>query len=505
MAAHIGMVAPNDPVPPRRRLDSWKEIATFFGRDERTVKRWEKERGLPVHRVPGSTRGGVFAYGDELDEWLQSKNESPGPIEVGALAGAAGTKSRNNESEPLENSPASEMVGNQSSTDSTSSTYSSAERIFQSQSGFPRSVVAAAKPFVWLFPLALIAGSFLVFSFGHREQRFRSALAAPHVPGVEAQDLYLKGRYYFEKRTPDDLNKAVDFFTQAIVHDPAYPAPYVGLADTYNLLREYSAMLPEEAFPRALSAAKRAVELDPTSAEAHNSLAFATFWGFFDAATAEREFKKAIELDPKLPRAHHWYATFLVEIGRSQDALAEIERARQLDPSSTPILADKGFILAEAGKKEEARSLLTQLISSQPDFVHPHSYLAESVYLPEGNYGGFLAEKRIVARLRHDTAADLELEKEQGAYEKGGVRGLLEAQRAFALQSFDRHSGSAVEVASAYATLGNNEEALKYLKIAYERHDLLLATLPLNISFRPLHQKQEFRELVAKVGLPPIN
>ena len=162
--------------------------------------------------------------------------------------------------------------------------------------------------------------------------------AAPHVPAAEAQDLYLKGRYYFEKRTPADLNQAVDFFTQAIVHDPGYAAPYVGLADSYNLLREYSAMLPEEAFPRALAAASKAVELDPNSAEAHNSLAFASYWGFFDAATADREFKRAIELDATLPRAHHWYATFLVAIQRNQEALVEIERARRLDPSSHPSL-----------------------------------------------------------------------------------------------------------------------------------------------------------------------
>ena len=178
------------------------------------------------------------------------------------------------------------------------------------------SPVAAAKSLLWLFPLVLIAVSFLFFSFGHREPRFKNALAAPHVADAESQDLYLKGRYYFEKRTPEDLNNAVDFFTQAIVHDPAYAAPYVGLADTYNLLREYSAMPPQEAYPRARAAASKAVQLDPNSAEAHNSLAFATFWGFFDAATADREFKRAIELDPTLSRAHHWYATFLIEIGR---------------------------------------------------------------------------------------------------------------------------------------------------------------------------------------------
>jgi tetratricopeptide (TPR) repeat protein len=353
-------------------------------------------------------------------------------------------------------------------------------------------------------PLLLIAGSFLVFSFGHREPRYKNALAAPQPPSAEAQDLYLKGRYHFEKRTPDDLNRAVDFFTQAIVHDPNYAAPYVGLADSYNLLREFSVMPPQEAFPRARSAAAKAVELDPNSAEAHNSLAFASFWGFFDVATADREFNRAIELNPSLPRAHHWYATFLIETGRTQEALAEIERARQLDPSSTPILADKGIILAVAGKTEEARTLLMQLAASQPEFVPPHRYLAQDIYFREGNYAGYLTESGTVARLRHDAKAQKSIDLEKAAYERGGRRGLFEERLTTTLELFNRGAGSAFDVAEAYAALGQDSNALRYLELAYQRHDLLLTTLTTNEEFQHLHQDQQFRELVAKVGLPPV-
>src|ERR1019366_4026317 len=141
----------------------------------------------------------------------------------------------------------------------------------------------------------------------------------------EAQDLYLKGRYYWDKRTPDDLNKAVDFFTQASIRDPNYAQAYVGLADCYNLLREYAAMTPEEAYPRALAAAKTAVELDDSSAEAHNSLAFVTFYWNWDVAGAEREFRRALELNPTYVVAHHWYATFLMTIGRLPEALEQID------------------------------------------------------------------------------------------------------------------------------------------------------------------------------------
>jgi tetratricopeptide (TPR) repeat protein len=483
------MAAHSQPPVPKKRLDSWKEIAAFFGRDERTVKRWEKERGLPVYRVPGSARGGVFAYAEELAEWLKAPNHV---LEIGAAV----------------DHPAQDESGAIAAVDlPTSNVADDIPLVIPALDPRPvpiTSKVGAAKPFLWLLPLALIVGSFLVFSFGHREPRFKNALAAPHVPNPEAQDLYLKGRYYFEKRTPDDLNKAVDFFTQAIVHDPAYPAPYVGLADTYNLLREYSAMLPQEAFPRALAAARKAVELDPNSAEAHNSLAFASFWGYFDATTADREFKRAIELDPNLPRAHHWYATFLVQIGRVPEALTEIERARQLNPSSTPILADKGLILAAAGKTEEARALLMQVAVSQPEFVPPHRYLAEDIYFPEGNYAAYFVEIGTVAHLRHDANAEKNVSAEKAAYERGGQRELFEERLTTARELFNR-GGSAFELAGAYAALGQDNDAMKYLGIAYQRHDLQLTTLTTNIEFQHLHPNQEFRDLVAKIGLPPIN
>jgi hypothetical protein len=482
------MAAHSEPLPAKKRLDSWKEIAAFFDRDERTVKRWEKERGLPVYRVPGSVRGGVFAYADELAEWLQAPHHNWEPAEINAEIAPSADSDRNRTIpqhaltvKPSADVPAPDL------------------RLVP-----PPSSQSATRDFLWILPLVLITGSFLAFSLGHREPRYKNALAAPQPPSADAQDLYLKGRYHFEKRTPDDLNQAVDFFTQAIVHDPAYAAPYVGLADSYNLLREFSVLPGQEAFPRARAAAAKAVELDPNSAEAHNSLAFASFWGFFDVATAEREFKRAIELNAGLPRAHHWYATFLIETGRIQEGLAEIERARQLDPSSTPILADKGCILAAAGKTEEARTLLTQLAASQPEFVPPHRYLAEDIYFREGNYAGYLMESATVARLRHDAKAQKKIDLEKAAYARGGRRGLLEQRLTTSRESFDHGTGSAFDVADAYAALGQDNDALKYLEIACQRHDLRLTTLTTNGEFQHLHQNQEFREVVARVGLPPV-
>ena len=485
------MAAHGEPLGAKKRLDSWKEIAAFFDRDERTVKRWEKERGLPIYRVPGNARGSVFAYAEELAEWLKAPNVALEAAESAAVESISPEEDGKRE-------VAGKVLPIKLQVDVAASSPAPALHLVRAPAN-----LAWARRFLWLVPVALVAGSFLVLSFSHREPRFKNALAAPQPPNAEAQDLYLKGRYYFEKRTPADLNTAVDFFMQAIVHDPGYAAPYVGMADSYNLLREYSAMPPQEAFPRAQAAASKAVELDPNSAEAHTSLAFASFWGFFDAAAADREFKRAIELDPNLPRAHHWYATFLIDIGRNQEALAEIERARQLDPSSTPILADRAFILAEAGKKEEAKKLLMQLTASQPDFVPPHRYLAQTIYFKQGDYAGYFEEMGTVARLRKDARAEKEIADEKNAYASRGVHGLLEERLMTAQGLFDHGSGSPFELAQAYAALGRSKEALKYLEIAYERRDLLMTTLSATSEFQSMHRDPEFRDLVTKIGLPP--
>jgi len=264
------------------RLDSWKEIAAFFGRDERTVRRWEKERGLPAHRVPGGGRGGVFAYTDELREWLKGRAAELEAAESGTIAVVA--ESVVAESEEIEGSPAAEAAPSPA--------------VLAPVLDLPLAPAPPQPSFarivIWLAPLVVVAGLIVALSFSHREPRYRNALAAPHSPNAEAQELYLKGEYHWTKRTPDDLNKAVDYFTQSIVKDPSYAQAYVGLADCYNLLREFSVMPPDEAYPRALAAAQKAVELDDTSPGAHTSLAFSTFYWNWEPVTAEREYKRAL-------------------------------------------------------------------------------------------------------------------------------------------------------------------------------------------------------------------
>jgi DNA-binding winged helix-turn-helix (wHTH) protein/Tfp pilus assembly protein PilF len=270
---------------------------------------------------------------------------------------------------------------------------------------------------------------------------------------AEAEQFYLKGRFYWEKRTPDGLNKAVDFFTQAIVHDPNYAPAYVGLADSYNLMREYTLMPASEAYPRALAAAKQAVELDDRSSEAHASLAFALFWGVWDAVSAEREFRRAIELNPNNAVAHHWYATYLSAVGRHAESVVEIERAQALDPASKAIVADKGALLLAAGRRDEGVALLKQLAAAEPDFVSPHRYLKGADF-DSGDYAGYLEEWRKEAHLMRDASSLKMVEAAENGFATGGEPGMLRNTLATQRKLYDKGQSSAYLVAETAALLG---------------------------------------------------
>jgi DNA-binding winged helix-turn-helix (wHTH) protein/tetratricopeptide (TPR) repeat protein len=324
-----------------------------------------------------------------------------------------------------------------------------------------------------------------------------------HAANRESEDFYLKGRYYWEKRTPESLTKAVDAFTQSIVHDPTYAPAYVGLADCYNLLREYTLMPSSEAYPRALAAAKKAVELDPRSSEAHASLAFVSFFGMWDAATADREFRRAIELDPTNAIAHHWYASYLTCLRRYTEALTEIERARAIDPASKSVLADQGSILACAGRLREGLALLEQMATNEPDFISPHRYL-KSIYLETGDYPRFIAEAKKEAALMHDDAALDVTEAAEKGLASGGGNGLLEALRLRETESYERGLYSPYFLARTYALMGRNQEALQYLRKACEQHSDGMTEVVSNHIFDALSKEPVFQQILAQIGLPQI-
>ncbi|HEY3971768.1 MAG TPA: winged helix-turn-helix domain-containing protein [Candidatus Sulfotelmatobacter sp.] len=364
-----------------------------------------------------------------------------------------------------------------------------------------------------VFALPVVALVFAVWIYrpGYRDAKAGAKSGSPipaggvqhHAANREAEDYYLKGRFYWNKRTPESLNQAVDSFTQAIVHDPNYSDAYVGLADCYNLLREYTMMPATEAYPRALAAAKKAVELDDHSSAAHASLAFVSYFGMWDAGTADEEFRRAIDLDPNNANAHHWYATYLQSVRRFDESLNEIDRAQALDPNSSSILADKGILLWNAGRHGEALHLLRQLEQADPDSVSPHRYL-RAAYTEIGDYPGYLSEMKKEARLLHDASLSAIAEAAQKGFAAHGAQGLFEGQLNQQKRAYAQGKLSPFFLAETYARLGNTEESLKYLQACYERHSDETVNIAVDAAFDNLHSVPAFQELLASVGLPAV-
>jgi tetratricopeptide (TPR) repeat protein len=490
-----------------KRLDSWKEIAAFFGRDERTLSRWEKELGLPIHRLPGA-KGRVYAYTEELSAWL-------------VASGNAGVRGEEPEleSEPGKRPPELRIVVGQAPAEEVATAVSVGTD--------PGRVGAVGNEPHWktsrLLAGAVLIAAVLSFALFYRPNLAHNSagaaktkndagtaqplshdvvLASPQSHDPEAEQLYLKGRYYWNKRTPDDLNKALDYFMQAVVHDPNYSQAYVGLADCYNLMREYTLMPSSEAYARAMAAAKKAVELDDQSSDAHASLAFVSFFGMWDLATGEREFRRAIDLNPNNPTSHQWYANALLALHRLPEALAEIDRAQALDPASTAVLADKGNILSLFDQQAEAIALLKQMETREPNFRSPHDYL-KGAYLRSADYPGYLSEWRKDALLMHDENQLGMVDAAEKGFAAGAAKGMFAATLQVQKKLYAQHTLSPTELAKTYASLGNKSEALRYLKIALEQRDSDLLFAEIHYQLDSLHHEPEYQDLLARIGLPP--
>src|SRR5581483_11831162 len=267
-----------------------------------------------------------------------------------------------------------------------------------------------------------------------------------------------------------------------------------------NLLREFSAMSSDEAFPRALAAARKAVELDEFSAEAHNSLGFSTFYWDWDPVGAEREYKRALAINPNYVQGHHWYATFLMALGRNSEALDQIEQARKLDPTSAAILADKGIILHTAGFQDEGISLLKQVETTEPNLASSHRYLAE-IYFARQDYESYLVESRKFAASVHDDAAVAVQAAAEEGFRTGGLRGMWEKMLPVQKEYLGQGKVSPYTVAVTCAQSGRRQEALQYLQSALAKRDMGMLFIKTETAFRNLHQDPAYRELVSRIGM----
>jgi serine/threonine protein kinase/Flp pilus assembly protein TadD len=317
----------------------------------------------------------------------------------------------------------------------------------------------------------------------------------------EAYELYLKGRYAWSKRTAADLEAAISFFNQALVKDPGYALAYSGLADVYTVYPIYGGK-SSEVIPKSNAAARKALELDPTLAHPRAVLG-ANYMEFdWDFAGGEAEYKKALELDPNDASAHQWYGQDIGWIGgREQEAMAEMNRAHQLDPLSSIITESMGLTQIAGRSFDDAISTCQKVASENPAFAQAHYCLAFA-YWGKGVYAKAVEEYKILGELDGNPKdAEFASALEQG-FHSGGWKGAL--SKGIEVRQAQRKASywSAYDIAYLYAGLGEKDEAFRWLNAAYEDRDYQVESLKTDFRLDPVRSDPRLGELVRKVGLP---
>ena len=329
--------------------------------------------------------------------------------------------------------------------------------------------------------------------------REQAALKTLPVVNPDAYQSYLKGRYFWNKRTADGLKAGLGYFKKAIEQDPQYARAYSGLADTYALLGdwEYAVMAPKEALPRAKAAAIRALELDSSLGEAHNSLAFVTEVFDWDLDSSGKEFRRAIELNPGYATAHHWYAWNLSKSGRNEEAIGELKKAESLDPLSLIINADLAELLIIAHSYDESIQRSRKTIEMDPNFGLAHHQLGQAYLQKQMNEEAVAELTKAVQLSENSPTCIASLAR---AYVVSGKQSeaikLLKDLRNRSRPGFSL----AAEISMIYASLGDRDQAMNWLEKAYEER--FNPGVLLRPGFDPLRSDPRFQALARRTGLP---
>lgn len=351
------------------RINGWKAIGAYFGRDRSTAIRWANTRGLPVHRIPGGKSATVYAIPEELDAWLVSHRDAT-------------------EEEPLAEGPAASLdsEGHLEATEPEPAPVPARPA--------PRRRVSLAIGVALV--VALCLGAILLRSLASRGE----SAALPHDAGVRAT--YLEARDLWALRDHDSLAAAINRLEQVIGREPRFAPAYAALADAYLLLREYGSMPDTVAFPKAQLATSRALELDGQLDSAHRALGFIQYWFEKNPAASIASFEKALQLRPNDAQTHFWFGNVLSDLGEDDRAQTEFATARLLNPGSAAIESEIAWAAWNRGETAEARRLVESLVARHPLFVGSYDILAE-VRLSAGDIPGYLAATAELARLRSDS------------------------------------------------------------------------------------------------------
>lgn len=322
----------------------------------------------------------------------------------------------------------------------------------------------------------------------------RELLTKRYTENTEAYKAYIKGRYFWNKRSGEGLLKATEYFNQAIELDPTYALAYSGLADSYILYSIYAGQDPRDFFPKAKAAALKALEIDDSLAEAHNSLAYVKTRFEWDWAGAEAEFRRALDLNPNYATAHHWYGEMLMLTGRTEEAVAEIERALELDPLSVIINSDLAWALYYARDYGRAIKQARKTLEMNPDFVTAHLALGIS-YEQKGKYEEALAafkyknmERMYPFRIAHILTMAGRKDEAAAITDK-----YVEAAQKNPLYS---HT-----VATLYAGFEDKDQAIYWLEKAYHLRQDQMLYIKIDPYFDPIRSDPRFQDILRRMGL----
>ena len=326
----------------------------------------------------------------------------------------------------------------------------------------------------------------------------QAALKNVKAVNPKAYESYLKGRYFWNKRTANGLKVALAYFKQSIEEDPNYAQSYSGLADAYALLGDwqYAGMTPKEALPKAKSFAVKALELDGTLGEAHNSLAFCLDAFAWDFDSAGKEFRRAIELNPSYATAHHWYAWHLSVLGQFDEAIVEMRKAQDLDPLSLIINADMAEMLLIAHSYDESILQSRKTIEMDPNFALAHNQLGQAYLQKNMNPEAITELQKAVQLSGRSPTCIANLAR---AYAASGKR----SEAVNLLAELKNHSNpgysDASEIAVIYTGLGDSDQAMYWLQKGYEER--FNPSVLLRPGLDPLRNDPRFQALVRRIGL----
>jgi len=523
------------------RLDSWKEIAAHLQREVRTVQRWERSEGLPIHRHLHQKLGSVYAFRSELDAWRRGRG-----VEIDRAAERKRIMlavlpienwGRDPEQEYLSDGITEEMIVHlgrlnperlgviaRQSAMAYKGTAKRADEIGR-ELGVDYLVGGSARrendrvrvtahlidvrdqSEIWAEAYDRDVVDLLSLQ---REvaatiaQRIRVALA-PHVaPAVSHQakpnayEAYLRGRFWLNKRTAETLSKAFKCFERAAELDPSLALAHAGLADCHNVVAYYGTEAPKSVYPKARAAVERAIELDATLAEAHALLAEVTYLYDWQWNAAEVEFRRAIDLGPNCVVAHHGYGVFLSLLGRSGEALTALHAAERLDPLSVLIGTQIGLCLYEARRYAEAADQLFRTVELDAAFPLAHTCLGMT-YVQQSLYEEAAREFRLAAEI---APTDLTPKALLG-YVRAVTGKRADAQkilRGLQSEAKKRHVSAAYS-ALVHLGLGDLSKALDLAELACTERSGFLTRLKVDPVLNGLRSEARFAKLLSAVGL----